>query len=304
MPYLRKDYLTEQWVTIAQERANRPMIHASEESECPFCTGNSHLTPPPILVSSDGLIRVVPNKYPAFSMEIGDAKGYHEVLIDTPVHYELFHDFSVSHVRLVLEALQARSRSLSRLPSIRHVQIFKNNGVGAGASIAHSHWQIIALEMVPSLQQTIQKNFRSYEERHGKCYLCEIMKRVSAYLITENESFIAHTPESGLYTFGVDITAKRHVAHFEDLSKEELSLLAEIMERVLQMLCRAKPGLAYNICFQSRPRLEESEKVGHFFIQIIPRLGNLAGFEFSTGCYINSVTPEVAAEILRNSEKS
>jgi galactose-1-phosphate uridylyltransferase len=37
----------------------------------------------------------------------------------------------------------------------------------------------------------------------------------------------------------------------------------------------------------------------HWHMSVIPRLTTLAGFEFGTGFYINSVSPEDAARYLR-----
>ena len=45
--------------------------------------------------------------------------------------------------------------------------------------------------------------------------------------------------------------------------------------------------------------MNESEYF-HWHIEIIPRLTNIAGFEWGTGFYINHTPPEQAAEILGN----
>lgn len=37
----------------------------------------------------------------------------------------------------------------------------------------------------------------------------------------------------------------------------------------------------------------------HWFLQIIPQLSGVGGFELGSGCYINPVFPEDAAKLLR-----
>src|SRR5438874_1225423 len=56
MPELRKDPVVGRWVIIATERAQRPSDFAAQPvrpvgSECVFCEGNEHKTPPEILAA-------------------------------------------------------------------------------------------------------------------------------------------------------------------------------------------------------------------------------------------------------------
>ena len=111
MPELRKDLITERWVSIATDRAKRPHEFTEPSSEpdspaCPFCPGNESQTPPELWAArgSGGpnrprwKVRVIPNKFPALRIE-GDLNreaegiydrmngiGAHEVIIDTPEH--------------------------------------------------------------------------------------------------------------------------------------------------------------------------------------------------------------------------
>ena len=49
------------------------------------------------------------------------------------------------------------------------------------------------------------------------------------------------------------------------------------------------------MCFEDTPK----GKDGHWFMRILPRMGNLAGFEYGTASYINPVLPEDAALYMR-----
>src|SRR2546427_4400947 len=83
MPELRKDPVVGRWVIIATERARRPSDFVAQPvrpvgTECVFCAGNEHKTPPEILAGrSPGSrpnepgwsYRVVANKFPALRIE-------------------------------------------------------------------------------------------------------------------------------------------------------------------------------------------------------------------------------------------
>ena len=116
MPELRKDPVTGRWVIIATDRARRPTDFIRHTvvlkgGFCPFCPGNESKTPPEILAFRHGQgerdkpgwsVRVVPNKYPALGIEGNldrradgmydrmNGIGAHEVIIETPNHYETF----------------------------------------------------------------------------------------------------------------------------------------------------------------------------------------------------------------------
>jgi len=73
---LRFDVMTGTWVVFSAGRRNRPQQTESKTTtklrlvdlpqtvtNCPFCTGNEHLTPQELLTRNG--MRVVPNKYPA-----------------------------------------------------------------------------------------------------------------------------------------------------------------------------------------------------------------------------------------------
>jgi len=82
MPELRKDPIMSRWVIVATERAQRPDDFKIPPVEakvkiCPFCEGKEMETPPEITAlrnpdskpnSPGWQIRVVPNKFPALSI--------------------------------------------------------------------------------------------------------------------------------------------------------------------------------------------------------------------------------------------
>ncbi len=312
MTELRQDFLTGDWVTIAPDRDKRPLTFkaatsTSERSDinCPFCPENKHITPKETY--SKGRIRVVPNLYPALQPESEKGFGYHEVLIDTPNHMEKLHEFSAENICEIIGALQQRIEFFSSDEKIKHIQVFKNNGVKAGASIFHPHWQIVAMPFVAQKHLTMLNNFTSYKQKNGSCFLCDEVKTVideKENLICENEDFVAYAPHASLFSYGVTIAPKKHFSDICQLDVKHMYNLSIILKSVLTAYNKVfKNGLDYNICLQNTPLLCNNSEYWHFFLHIIPRLGSLAGFELSTGCYINSVEPKKAASVLRDALK-
>jgi len=75
-----------------------------------------------------------------------------------------------------------------------------------------------------------------------------------------------------------------------------------MLKTCLAKLERALNMPPYNYIIHTAPfrRVEEDEF--HWHIEIIPRIIHLAGFEWGTGFYINTVPPESAAQYLKDTD--
>lgn len=301
---IKRCFLTGEYVFYATDRAKRPhsfkrdnSVRVTPREYCPFCPENSHLTPP--VIYDDGLIKIVPNKYP-FVHTNEETYGVHDVVIDTPEHDERLKDFSEEHILQLMNVLKARFIELESDERCNYVQIFKNEGMDAGASQSHSHWQIAALPVIPLKMENLLKVLNGYYDEHKSCYFCSLDK--GSRIVEENDSFITYLPADGKFPYGMDILPKKHLTSIVEFSEKELSDFGLILTRSLKRLLGIRPGISYNLCLYSAPKAVKGSEYFHFYTQIIPRIGHMAGFEFSTGCYINSVLPEVGAEELRNVE--
>lgn len=301
---VRKCFLTGEFVFFAEERAKRPhnfrKLHVASTpiQYCPFCPENEGMTPKEVYSTPDRRIRIVPNKYPFISRNDPSHYGIHDVLIDTAKHEEKLYKFSYEHMTALMKTIKYRVDMLQKDENIAYVQVFKNDGVDAGASQSHSHWQIAALSAVPPKFQGIDGVLRQYYEENGKCYFCAL--EFGERIIEENDAFIAYVPYDAKFPYEMYIIPKRHVSNIVMLDDFELECLGRVLKHCVMRLASLYEGLSYNICFFNSPKAEIQGLHTHFNIQIFPRIGHMAGFEFSTGCYINSVMPEKAAEILKN----
>ena len=300
---VKRCFLTGEYVFFATDRAKRPhsfkrdTVKTTPKEYCPFCPQNSYMTPEPVY--DDGLIKIVPNKYP-FVHTNEDTYGVHDVVIDTNIHDEKLIDFTDEHIFKLMVVLKNRFIQLEGDKKSKYVQIFKNQGMEAGASQSHSHWQIASLPVVPLKMEHLLQVLKGYYDEHNECYFCNL--DFGTRIVEENESFRSYIPADGKFPYGMDILPKRHVSSIKEFTDKELTDYGIILRNSLKRLVALRPGIAYNLCLYSAPRDEKCHDYFHFYTQIIPRIGHMAGFEFSTGCYINSVLPEVGAEGLRNTE--
>lgn len=328
MPELRKDPIVGRWVIISTERAQRPTDFKIEKEEkkggfCPFCYGNEHVTPPEILAyrphggeaNKPGWnLRVVPNKFPALMIEgnlnkRGDGVydmmngiGAHEVIIETPEHDKTLASVSEQQFEDVLWGFRDRIIDLKKDKRFRYVLVFKNHGSRAGASLDHSHSQLIALPIIPKTVIEELNGSKEYHTYKDRCLYCDILtheiedqKRV----VMENEDFIVICPFAPRFPFELWILPKHHAAHFEDATKHEIHNLAQIFQRTLKKIENALNDPPYNFMIHTSPLTMPNPEIYHWHIELTPRLTRMAGFERGSGFYINPTAPEVSAQFLR-----
>jgi UDPglucose--hexose-1-phosphate uridylyltransferase len=335
---------------------------------CPFCEGNEAMTPGELAAyrsaglspngslsdTADWLVRVFPNKYPAVrrddtqfpdilsfqhylngtisgNMQLPQAAegvGHHEVIVETPRHILSVSEMSKTETENMFRIYGERLNSLRKENRWAFVQIFKNVGAAAGASIPHSHSQLIAMPFVPYSFLQMMKNAADYRDKTQRCYWCSMLESELRYqkrLIEETEHFIAMCPFASRFAGEVKIYPKEHQPHFADIltdsttpdsSGQVLSDLAVLVKRTVQRLEKvtsqmngtaAHSKLAYNFVLQTSPFAVPAEydnsgeqELFHWSLSILPSLARAAGFEWGTGLHINPVSPETAAAQLKS----
>jgi UDPglucose--hexose-1-phosphate uridylyltransferase len=330
VPELRREPVSGRWVIISTERAARPTdfkinTQIIKSSFCPFCEGNEDKTPPEILAYRDNgakantggwRVRVVPNKFPALQIEGEQNKrgegiydtmngiGAHEVIIESPRHIKSLTALDNGNVAEVLVCYRDRLIDLKNDKRFAYGLLFKNVGSSAGASLEHTHSQLIVTPIVPQLIENEMANAKTFYKHRGRCLFCDMIQQeidTDSRVIISTDNFVAFAPFASRFPFEIWILPKKHEAHFENLQKFEADELATVLKSVLASLEAVLEFPPYNYIIHSAPfNINESESF-HWHIEIIPRLTNIAGFEWGTGFYINPTPPEQAAETLRNS---
>jgi UDPglucose--hexose-1-phosphate uridylyltransferase len=329
MPELRRDPIVGRWVIIATERASRPSqfqrkVDDPEVGFCPFCPGHEDKTPREVYYSGRSpaapantpgwKVRVIPNRYPALMIE-GDLDrqaegiydrmngvGAHEVVIETPEHAKGLGDLGDQEVTEVLFAFKARVVDLRNDLRFRYILLFKNHGSAAGATLEHSHSQLIALPVTPrQVAEEIEGARRHYDHRE-RCIFCDIVgqeRKDRSRLIYENDEFVVFAPWAPRSPFETWILPKRHESNFEAEPKERLGLCAQALRSTVRRIGSALGGPAYNFMVHTNPLREPPSLSYHWHIELMPALTQVAGFEWGSGFHINPVPPEEAAEFLR-----
>ncbi|MEZ6058192.1 MAG: galactose-1-phosphate uridylyltransferase [Planctomycetaceae bacterium] len=328
MSELRKDPVVGRWVIIAPERMARPQmtraIESVDENEYdPFLEGNEDATPPEILAyRSPGSqpngpgwrVRVVPNKFPALQAhqpveKRGDGiydmmagTGAHEVIIECPHRETNLGRLSVEQIREVLWVYRDRLVDLKRDPRLVHGLIFKNKGALAGASVDHSHSQLIVNPVVPIAIQEEITGAETYYRFRGRCIFEDMIQQEVAEqkrVVIDSNAFVVVCPYAARFPFETWILPKHHASHFENIQKQGIEELGSVLKQTLLKLEKALGDPPYNYVIHTAPF--DSQELPHYrwHIEIIPRLTRIAGFEWGSGFYINTVTPEESAAALR-----
>lgn len=317
---------------------------------CPFCRGNEHKTPPAILQWPEGgdwQIRMVENLYPvlgddraqagfAFGLQQTiDGYGRHEVIIDHHEHGIAVHDMAESHLAALFGVYQTRMRQLFESdPRLKYVLVFKNFGPAAGASIPHTHSQVIAMPVVPENVDAEVKNSAAHYAKHHHCIFCALIDEaltfeatiydrasgavrrkinVGQYVVERGEHFIAIKPFASRYEWEVHILPLTHQADFLDVPGAHFADLARVMKRTMARLDAVIGGAQYNFFLHSVPHGGTDMGHGvphdaargayaasyHWHLEICPRTSIPTGFELGSGLFVNTINPEQAAERLR-----
>lgn len=337
MSELRHDPLHGRWVIIAADRGKRPtdFVYNPEPRDsrfCPFCPGNEDKTPPEVYaVREQGspnepgwLVRVIPNKFPALTSDgelqrraVGiydaiDSVGAHEVVIETPDHFAHMSEFSADQLALVLKTWRERLTALMEDERLKYAMLFKNYGSQAGATLAHPHSQIIAMPVVPVAVTQEIACAEEYFKRKERCLLQDILRQErenGERVVIDDERFTAFSPFASRFPYEALIAGREQSHCFTDTSDDDLAHLAKVLKETLARMQAVLSDPPFNLVLHNAPNLNMKPKLSgqfeaiehHFqwYLEIIPRLTTVAGFEWGTGFFINPTLPEEAARNLR-----
>jgi len=331
MPELRKDPVLGRWVIISTERGKRPSDFGTpppkrRQGFCPFCPGNEDKTPPEVLAYRDNgsapntpgwKVRVVPNKFPALQIEGSlnrrgeglydkmNGIGAHEVFIETTDHQLDMSDMEVDHLESILYAYRERMLDLKRDGRFRYILLFKNHGEEAGASLEHSHTQLIATPIVPKRVMEELDGARKYFDLKERCVFCDMVDQElqqGSRLVAQNSGYVSFEFFASRFPFETWVLPREHHTAFETMPVSSLRGLAEVLKETLVRLKRALNAPPYNFLFHTGPLHEPHLDHFHWHIEVLPKLTKVAGFEWGSGFYINPTPPEDAAAYLRQME--
>ncbi|HLM37193.1 MAG TPA: hypothetical protein VK287_05350 [Gaiellaceae bacterium] len=276
---------------VAPGRSSRPGASApsfdpvtdEELDSCPFCEGREDRTPPETLAlpatirepnSPGWVVRVVANKYPAFERQ--------EVVVHSPVHVRSIAELGDGQLEFVAQAWGLRLLA-AREEGFEHVFACMNEGKAGGASLAHSHSQLVWLREQPPVPAA--------EQRGDGCRVCDYLareRREGSRVVLEREGLLLLCPYASRAPYECLVAPLEHESSgFQSgLLGGALALAAEALRR-LHGLVGPQPANLW---------LHEG---GHWHLELLPRLTVFASVELGAGYYVNTLRPEDAAEALQ-----
>ncbi len=319
-------------VIIAPNRLHRPfelsekIANDDDIDLCPFEKDSRSCTPEEIFSIKDKngewITRVIPNRYHALSIEEEESSytegfftyakglGAHEIIVETPLHNLRADQYTIDLYRIYLRTIISRIKDLKNDTRLKYIQVFKNHGLKAGATLKHPHSQIIATAFIPEKIDIQINRCREYYIKNGRSLLLDTVNeelRAKKRIIYENDTFVAFTPYASSFAFEIMISPKIQIHSLEAINTTEKIDLARTLKSVFSALYGLLGEFDYNIVFNNAPAVREHPRIDYFHhiqrfftfnIKIVPRIYTIAGYELSSGLEINPVTPESAAQKL------
>ena len=335
-----RDSRPNQFLAASSPRLRAPKPNVAKDtnrSACQFCA--DQMQTPPITARYGGQedgdswqVCVVPNLYPSLNLPPSNssmsssemnslgpfaktnqlfqsvsANGFHEVIIESPTHETLAGDLSEATFKHMLVAYQERTTSMYQ-QGARYVQVIKNSGEDAGASVRHTHSQVFGIPFVPEHVALEVTNAASFFDKTNECVFCQILaqeqattdsKTSASRIVATSENFVAWCPFASRVAYELHIAPRDHAARFEETGASLLDELAVFLRTLIRKLDQHPRIHAFNYLIHSLPPEFEHTGSYHWHLEVLPRIAKEAGFEWGTGVHINTVTPEQAAKELR-----
>ncbi|MGH3645901.1 MAG: galactose-1-phosphate uridylyltransferase [Micromonosporaceae bacterium] len=317
---IRYDWVLDEWVAVAAHRQQRTFLPPA--AECPLCPSRpGHPTEIP---AADYDVVVFENRFPSFSDRFGEAAapplaglvpvrpgaGRCEVVCFTADHDSSFSALSPDQVRRVMEAWADRTAELSALPDVEQVFCFENRGEEIGVTLHHPHGQIYAYPFVTPRTRRMLDSARRYRERTGGQLFADLLaaeRAAGVRVVVGNEHWTGYVPAAARWPFEVNLVPHRQVPDLAALSDAERDAFGPLYLDLLRRL----DGLfgvpmPYVAAWHQAP-VRTDRDLAHLHLQLFStrrapgKLKHLAGSEAAMGVYINDLSPEHAARMLRES---
>jgi UDPglucose--hexose-1-phosphate uridylyltransferase len=249
--------VAQQWTILAPRRSKRPNSSKGTTSDvCPFCIGQETSEEELYRLGgkdhdSDWEVRVTTNKFP-FAPS-------HEIIIHSPDHHKNFDELPLDQVEKILRVFRDR---YAMHQEKGQVLIFHNHGEAAGESLPHPHTQLVVISH--DVKLSIEpKVFPEYPH--------------------ETDYFQIFSPTTAKWPDEVWIIPKRNGTTFGEIMDEELTNLAMVLQRSIQLL-DMRHGDEFPFNFYITPGK-------NWYLKLIPRLKIIGGFEVATNIFVNTQDP-------------
>jgi UDPglucose--hexose-1-phosphate uridylyltransferase len=316
-PTLRYDTVLDEWVGLADHRYDRTLL--PPDDQCPLCpsTSSRHTEIP--APSYD--VVVFENRFPSFVMKAGDVEqaaepllyqrpglGRCEVVCFTADHDSSFSALTPARVGTVIEAWVDRTVTLSALPHVEQVFCFENRGEDIGVTLSHPHGQIYAYPFLTPRTRRMLDSARAYRERTWRNLFADALaaeQRSGERIVVRGDQWTAFVPFAARWPLEVHLYPHRQLPDLPALSGEERAELSWLYLDVLRrMEAVFDDKLPYIAAWHQAP-VRIGRDLAYLHLQVFSirrgagKLKYLAGSESAMGAFVNDVSPEIAAALLR-----
>ena len=319
---MRKDYILDRDVIV------RPTTKNINSKKCPYCPGNESMTNLSLLslVAKDGMlqrlqdgedffvtdwsVRVFESSEPAVSTSTPNtysdrplysepAYGYHYVVVASPNHKDSLATIDVEQWSNVLVVVQDRLRWLYTQKGVTYVAIFVNHGKESGIDVPHSHIDMVSFSTLPPIIEAEAEASHRILNEKGVCPMCQAkdVESTGPRQILQTEGFVAFCPWAPSYPFEFWICPKKHNTSFSKITQKEINDVSLILRATLGGLTKHLKDVSFNLAFHLSPEKKNSRQI-HWHIEVYPITGHWSGLERGYGVFLNTISPEKAAEAL------
>ncbi len=161
------------------------------------------------------------------------------------------------NIREILWVYRDRLVDLKKDPRLVYGMVFKNVGAAAGASLEHSHSQLIVTPIVP---------INVWEEMSGIAGVLQLPRPVHllrhdpsgagarrSAIVLDTPNFVSFCPYASRFPFETWILPKNHNSHYENIQKNEVEELGTVLKTILLKLETALDKPAYNYIIHTSP---------------------------------------------------
>ena len=323
MGNLRKDFISERFVIINQNKSQKP-----KSKKNPYKPGNESMTKPSVLslVEKDGMlqrlqdddsdhvknwtVRVFPSSEPGVTIDADNsytehplhsepAYGYHYIVVATADENETLSTMNQEQWGMVLSVIQDRLRWLYTQKGVAYVAIYGNHGKEARVDVMHPHLHMMSFSTIPpKIEEEADFSHRLLNE-NGVYPMSQLIniELGGPRQILQTESFVAISPWAPSYPYEFWICPKKHATSFSKISQKEIYDLALIVRATLGGLSNCTKNSAYNIAFHLSPEKKNSKQI-HCHIEVYPQTTPWSGLERGFGIFLHDISPEQTAEEL------
>ena len=303
-PTRRWHQLRGEWVYYNTARNDRPFNPPAQYN--PLAPVQPGAYPGEIPVT-DFEVAVFDNGFPALTLSADPlgtalpATGHCEVVVYATQDRGSLADFSDAHVALLIEAWGHRVDQLMAREALAYVLPFENRGPEVGVTLPHPHGQIYAFADLPPLIARQAQN-----QAAGQ--IIERQSDRGELVIASHGEVRSFVPECARYPFETWLLSPETGPSPSAWQNSKLDMARALKAAVARLDRLFDQPMPLVLWVATAPRGYEATWPCH--IQIYPllrgrnRLKYLAGVEQITGLMLCDVPPEIAAQTLRQIEKT